>query len=284
MITKNNIFIDKPITKILIDQTVPYSRHPFRVKSDESLRLLADDIRRNGLLHPIIVRQIGMEERYEILSGHRRTAASRLLGFKEIYARIFQTNDITAANFVIQSNFSQRDKILPSERAKSYLLRREMLKNSRSRIDEDTIKETLEKEFGESASSIFRYIRLNQLIEPLLELVDDGAITLATAVDLSQFKKRQQEIIYHYFYAEKKAVLKRNMIKELREYGDSLNMNDIAEIAKEEAKPKAQTFEDIVRQYRKYFKNRSEVIQKADELLQKYVRSLEKKSGKEFYI
>ena len=54
----NKVFIDKPITKISIDQTVPYSRHPFRVKNDESLRLLADDIRRNGLLHPIIVRQI----------------------------------------------------------------------------------------------------------------------------------------------------------------------------------------------------------------------------------
>lgn len=276
----NKIFIDKPITKISIDQTVPYSRHPFRVKNDESLRLLADDIRRNGLLHPIIVRQIGMDDKYEILSGHRRTATSRLLGFKEIEARIFQTTDITAAKLVIQANFSQRDKILPSERAKSYLLRRDVLKQSGSRIDDDTIKETLEKEFGESASSIFRYIRLNQLIEPLLELVDDGAITLATAVDLSQFKKRQQEIIYRYFYAEKKAVLKRSMIKELREYGDSLNMNDIDEIAKGEAKPKAQTFEDIVRQYRKYFKNRGEVIQKADELLQKYVRSLEKKSGK----
>ena len=226
------------------------------------------------------ISQLGMEDRYEILSGHRRTAASKLLGIKEIEARIFQTNDITAAKLVIHANFSQRDKILPSERAKSYLLRREVLKQSRSRIDDDTIKETLEKEFGESASSIFRYIRLNQLIEPLLELVDDGTITLAMAMELSKFKKKQQEMIYRYFYADKNAVLKRGMIKELREYGDSLNMNDIAQIAKGEGKPKAQTFEDIVRQYRKYFKNRSEVIQKADELLQKYVRSLEKKTGK----
>lgn len=276
---KNIVFIDKPITKISINQTVPYSHHPFRVNNDETLRLLADDIRRNGLIHPIIVRQIGMEEKYEILSGHRRTAAAKLLGFKEIEARIFQVSDITAAKLVIQANFSQRDKILPSERAKSYLLRREVLKQSKSRIDEDTIKETLEKEFGESASSIFRYIRLNYLIEPLLGLVDDGSITLTMAMDLSQFGKKQQEMIYHYFYNEKNAVLKRSIIKALREYNDSFNMNDIANIAKE-AKQKVLTFEDIIRRYRHFFKNRDEVIRKADELLRKYVHSLEKKSDK----
>ncbi|MGN0149748.1 MAG: ParB N-terminal domain-containing protein [Clostridia bacterium] len=119
---------DQPIEKIKLEETVSYSKHPFRVPENAALKALAKDIKEHGLLEPIIVRVLGFGGRYEILSGHRRAAAQKLNGAIEIEARVVKVSDIEAAPIVINSNFLQRDKILLSERAKSYMLRNECLK------------------------------------------------------------------------------------------------------------------------------------------------------------
>lgn len=123
-----------PVTRVKITDTEAYSKHPFRVVHNKALEMLAEDIKEHGLLNPILVRVLGFGGRYEILSGHRRMEALKLNGETEADVRIIKCTDIEAANIVIKSNLLQRDKILPSERAKVYMLRNECLKKEKRAI------------------------------------------------------------------------------------------------------------------------------------------------------
>ena len=124
-------FEQTPIVKIKLSDTEPYSKHPFKVEDNKKIEMLAEDIKENGLLNPILVRVIGFGGKYEILSGHRRMEALKFNGESEADVRIIKCTDTEAANIVIKSNLLQRDKILPSERAKMYLLRNEYLKKDK---------------------------------------------------------------------------------------------------------------------------------------------------------
>ena len=203
-----------PITIIALDRVTPYKKHPFKVIEDVALEQLSEDIKSNGLINPIVVREICFTHEYEILSGHRRVTAAKKLGWKEIDAHIIFATDTEAASIVISSNFKQRAKILPSERAKSYQLRSECLKKAKSgsksrdeTLDENSTTDILVKEFNDSRSNIFRYIRLNFLIGELMDLTDNEKITVENAAELSYFPKQQQQVIYNYFFVDKKAVL-----------------------------------------------------------------------------
>ena len=123
-----------PVTRVKITDTEAYSKHPFRVVHNKALEMLAEDIKEHGLLNPILVRVLGFGGRYEILSGHRRMEALKLNGETEADVRIIKCTDIEAANIVIKSNLLQRDKILPSERAKVYMLRNECLKKEKGNL------------------------------------------------------------------------------------------------------------------------------------------------------
>lgn len=208
-----------PVTRIKITDTEAYSKHPFRVVHNKALEMLAEDIKEHGLLNPILVRVLGFGGRYEILSGHRRMEALKLNGETEADVRIIKCTDTESANIVIRSNLLQRDRILPSERARIYMLRNECLKREKygsqstgwTEITEE-IKEILSKEFNVSKSSIFEYIRLNFLIEEMLLIVDSGKVRMKMAVALSYFPKKRQVIIYKYFFENEKAVLNNKYI------------------------------------------------------------------------
>ena len=194
-----------PVTRVKITDTEAYSKHPFRVVHNKALEMLAEDIKENGLLNPILVRVIGFGGKYEILSGHRRMEALKFNGESEADVRIIKCTDTEAANIVIKSNLLQRDKILPSERAKMYVLRNEYLKKDKygslstgwTKVDEYT-QNILAKEFDVSKSSIYEYIRLNNLIDDLLVLVDSGKIKIKIAVSISYFPSgsRQSQRIF----------------------------------------------------------------------------------------
>lgn len=284
---------DQPIEKIKLEETVPYSKHPFRVPEDDALKALAKDIKENGLLEPIIVRVLGFGDKYEILSGHRRAAAHKLNGAVDIEARVLKVSDIEAAQVVINSNFLQRDKILPSERAKSYMLRNECLKKEKygtvshrgTQEDTDT-QNILAEEFNQSTSSIFRYIRLNYLINEFLELVDDAKIKLSVAVDLSYFPKGRQAVIYKYFFVDKKDILKSETIREMKKYAPTLTEEIIEEITTKLNAPKEKKVhpaDRVVKRYIKYFKNEEEMMSKIENLLLEYIEKekLSKKADDE---
>lgn len=270
-----------PVTRIKIADTEAYSKHPFRVVHNKALEMLAEDIKEHGLLNPILVRVLGFGGRYEILSGHRRMEALKLNGETEADVRIIKCTDTEAANIVIQSNLLQRDRILPSERARIYMLRNECLKREKYGSQStgwteitDEIKEILSKEFNVSKSSIFEYIRLNYLIEEMLLIVDSGKVRIKTAVALSYFPKKRQVIIYQYFFENEKAVLNNKYIKEMKKYAHNLTEEIIEQITAELNKPKEKPekyVDSFVKKYVGRFKSEQEMADVLERLLIGYL-------------
>ena len=274
-------FEQTPIDKIKLSDTEPYSKHPFKVEDNKKIEMLAEDIKENGLLNPILVRVIGFGGKYEILSGHRRMEALKFNGESEADVRIIKCTDTEAANIVIKSNLLQRDKILPSERAKMYVLRNEYLKKDKygslstgwTKVDEYT-QNILAKEFDVSKSSIYEYIRLNNLIDDLLVLVDSGKIKIKIAVSLSYFPSGSQDVIYQYFFKDKKAVLNNEYIKRMKKYKHNIT-NDILEqitTALKKSKNTEKRYVDtFIKKYVRHFKSEQELIERIEILMVDYL-------------
>ena len=270
-----------PVTRVKITDTEAYSKHPFRVVHNKALEMLAEDIKEHGLLNPILVRVLGFGGRYEILSGHRRMEALKFNGESEADVRIIKCTDTEAANIVIKSNLLQRDKILPSERAKMYVLRNEYLKKDKygslstgwTKVDEYT-QNILAKEFDVSKSSIYEYIRLNNLIDDLLVLVDSGKIKIKIAVSLSYFPSGSQDVIYQYFFKDKKAVLNNEYIKRMKKYKHNIT-NDILEqitTALKKSKNTEKRYVDtFIKKYVRHFKSEQELIERIEILMVDYL-------------
>lgn len=267
-----------PIEKININILFPYEKNPFHINKDRDLELLAEDIKAHGLLHPIVVRVLGFGGRYEILSGHRRIEALKTLGISEVEARVYKLTDIEALKVVINSNFFQREKILPSERGKAYMLRNESLKKERygsvshcgTQEEKDT-QDILAQEFNQSTSSIFRYIRLNYLIDDILALVDNSQIKLITAVDLSYLSKETQALIYQYYFVEKRDVLDSKKMKAIKT-GDNVTRQFLEGLMREAIQEKSEKpLKAVIKKYSGYFKNEQEFVNKIDELLTIYL-------------
>ena len=275
-------FEQTPIVKIKLSDTEPYSKHPFKVEDNKKIEMLAEDIKENGLLNPILVRVIGFGGKYEILSGHRRMEALKINGETEADVRIIKCTDIEAANIVIKSNLLQRDKILPSERAKVYMLRNECLKKEKgnlstgwTKLDENAQK-ALAKEFDVSKSNIYEYIRLNYLIDDLLILVDSGKIKIKISVALSYFSKECQSIIHQYFFVDKKDILNNEYVKKIRKYRNNLTVEILEKITAElgEPKQKSERYVDaFVKKYVGKFHSEQEMTEVLEKLLIGYLKN-----------
>ena len=173
------------IKNINIDLLVPFENHPFKKRSGIEQQELAESIKENGLLEPIIVRSFSAGK-YEIISGHRRVEACKALG-------------ITSTPVTIKDSNIHREHILPSEKAFAYKMKSEALRHqgktscqlgTKSRTDEK-IAETVD----DSARQIQRYIRLTYLIPELLKLVDEERIAFTPAVELSYLSEYEQQIL-----------------------------------------------------------------------------------------
>ena len=176
--------------------------HPFKVKRDENLEELMESIKENGVLNPIIARP----HKYgglEILSGHRRVYACSLLGIKEVPVLIKDIDDDSAIILMVDSNL-QREKILPSEKAYAYQLRLEAMKRKAGRPNRDNGDqfgnnfdgkksiEVIAENSMDSRNQIQRYIRLTNLIFPILDLVDENKLPMNAAVEISYLGSREQ--------------------------------------------------------------------------------------------
>ncbi len=203
------IKVEIKITTISISKLKEKANHPFKVIKDDSLFALSRSIKENGLMEPIIVRPVG--DNYEILSGHRRTMAVSLNKGTEIKAIVVNADDELANRIMISTNFEQREGYLPSEIAKSYLIRYNDLKHSRRLNDENStgwnlqnIDKVMEKEFCTSKSKIYMYLRLNYLTQVMLDALDEKLLNLKIAVEISYLKESEQMHIYNIVYAAKK--------------------------------------------------------------------------------
>lgn len=188
------------VIMVKLDKIHPFKNHPFKVVDDEDMRKTADSIREYGVLVPAIVRPLGNGE-YEMISGHRRRYASKLAGKDEMPVIVREIDDDTATILMVDSNL-QREHILPSERAKAYQMKMEAMKRQGRRSDLGTsgqvgqklgAREQIAKETGESGRQVQRFMRLNNLIPELLEMVDEKKIAFNPAVELSYLKPQEQK-------------------------------------------------------------------------------------------
>ncbi|MCR5809018.1 MAG: ParB/RepB/Spo0J family partition protein [Clostridiales bacterium] len=189
------------ITEISISELRPFKGHPYRVVDDEEMDRLVESIEEHGIMTPINVRPI--EGGYEVISGHRRIHAAKRAGLATIPAIEMDMTRDQAAVALVDSNL-HREKLLPSEKAFAYKLKLEALSRQPGRPSKNvsqvgTQKRTdqiMAEEAGESRNQIQRYIRLTNLIPPLLRMVDEERIAFTPAVELSYLSQEEQEMLF----------------------------------------------------------------------------------------
>ena len=195
------------IIKIKISEIDDFKNHPYKVDIGDDLNELVESIKLNGLLVPIVVRR-KEDDRYELLSGHRRKNVYEILGIEEIDAIVKDLNNDEAIIFMVDSNM-YREKLLPSEKAFAYRMKMEAMKHQGKTSCHNGTKlrsdEKLSEKSNDSARQIQRFIRLTYLIPELLEIVDNtGKIKekhnltmgLLPAVELSFLSKHEQQVVY----------------------------------------------------------------------------------------
>ena len=188
------------IMEVPINELFSFQNHPFKVLDDEKMVQIVESIRENGILVPIMVRS-RQEGGYEVISGHRRRHAAEIVGLETVPVIIRELTDDEAVIAMVDANL-QREEILPSEKAYAYKMKLEALKHKAGRPSKENscqvgtnfrADEAMAETANESARTIQRYIRLTELIPPLLDLVDEGRIAFRPAVELSYLKKEEQE-------------------------------------------------------------------------------------------
>lgn len=179
------------------DKLVPFRNHPYQVREDAALSELMESIRTHGVLSPLLARPKG--ESYELVSGHRRRLAAQKLGLKTVPVLVREMTDDEAVILMVDSNL-QRENLLPSEKAFAYKMKLEAMKRQAGRPKKNQSQvatkydtaSIIGNESGESRDTVFRYIRLTNLVSPLLQMVDDGRIAFSPAVELSYLTKEEQ--------------------------------------------------------------------------------------------
>ena len=187
------------IVEIPLSELHPFKNHPFKVADDDRMRETAESIRDYGVLVPAIVRPRS-EGGYEIISGHRRKRASEMAGKETMPVIVRELDDDAAIIIMVDSNL-QRENILPSERAAAYKMKVEALRRKAGRPSKENSSQlgtnfradqVVAEQAGSSRNQVQRYIRLNNLVQPLLDMVDDRKIALNPAVELSFLKPEEQ--------------------------------------------------------------------------------------------
>ena len=176
--------------------------HPFKVRDDEDMIQLVESVKERGVITPATVRQ-KEDGRYELISGHRRKRACKLAGFEALRCEVVDLDRDAATVLMVESNY-QRSQILPSEKAFAYKMRLEAMKRQGQRSDLtlspvgtkfDRSSEAITEETGDSRNQIHRYIRLTNLVQELLDLVDEGKIKMRPAVELSYLDEDSQRAV-----------------------------------------------------------------------------------------
>ena len=179
------------VVEIEISSIDDFPNHPFKVINNDDMKQMVESIKENGVLLPVIIRKKD-NDRYEMISGHRRKFASKLAKLEKIPCIIKELTDEEATIIMVDSNM-QREKILPSERAFAYKMKLEAIKHQGKK--DKTSREIISDEEGKSRETIRRYIRLTELIPELLNLVDEETIAISPAVSLSYLKQEEQYMV-----------------------------------------------------------------------------------------
>ena len=253
----------KNMQKIDVTKLKEFQNHPYKVKHDDEMEMLIENIKEHGILSPIIVRPLENDE-YEIISGHRRLFASKRAGLAEVPALVIEMDRDNAAIALVDSNL-HRDNISPSEKAFAYKLKMEAMSRQGHRTDltsgqlvpksdDNRTSAEIGEPYGESYKTVQRYIRLTYLHPKLLEYVDEGRIAFTPAVELSYLNDIEQQDLIQTIESEDctPSLSQAVRMKKLSQAGE-LDDDKILEIMSEEKANQKERIKIPTEKLRKYF-------------------------------
>ena len=276
-------------TVVKIKDLHPFPDNPFRVVEDELLMEMSESIKEFGIVTPIIVRPKEDGDGYEVIAGQRRVRASQLAGIDTVPAFVLPLDRDRAIITLVDSNM-QRENILPSERAFAYKMKLEAMKRQGFRTDltsaqvgeKLTSVEQLAKQSANSRTQIQRFIRLTELIPPILQMVDEGKIALTPAVELSFLKKDEQKNLFTTMESEEAtpSLSQAQRMKQLSQTG-RLDMDTIFAIMTEEKANQKETLKIKTDKLRKYFPKGTTPKQMEDFIIRLLERELQRKRNRD---
>lgn len=240
------------VERIKIDEIQAFHDHPFHLYEGERLQDMVQSIKEHGVLNPVIVRKLG--KGYEMLSGHNRVNAAKLAGLTEVPAIVKDDlPDEEAYVYVIETNLMQRsfNDLLPSEKAavmaahydkvccqgkRNDIIRELELLNG---IEPESTcghnghklknRDAMATEYGFSSRNAARYLRLNYLIQPFKNLMDENKIALLAAVNVSYLTEDEQKMLWD-MVEHQGLRIKPAYAERLRKESGSLTEEKMAEI------------------------------------------------------
>ena len=267
----------------------PFPDNPFHVVEDEMLSELAESIKEFGIVTPIITRPKEDGNGYEIIAGQRRVRASELAGINTVPAFVLPLDRDRAIITLVDSNL-QRENILPSERAFAYKMKSEAMKRQGFRTDLTSSQvgtklrtdDKVAQGFGVGRMTVQRFIRLTELIPPILQMVDEGKIALTPAVELSFLKKGEQENLLATMESEEAtpSLSQAQRMKSLSQSG-RLDMDMIFSIMTEEKGNQKETVKIGMERLKKYFPKGTTPKQMEDTIIRLLERELQRKRGRD---
>ncbi len=267
----------------------PFPDNPFHVAEDETLSELAESIKEFGIVTPIITRPKEDGNGYEVIAGQRRVRASELAGINTVPAFVLPLDRDRAIITLVDSNL-QRENILPSERAFAYKMKSEAMKRQGFRTDLTSSQvgtklrtdDKVAQGFGVGRMTVQRFIRLTELIPPILQMVDEGKIALTPAVELSFLKKDEQENLFATMESEEAtpSLSQAQRMKSLSQSG-RLDMDTIFAIMTEEKGNQKETLKINTSKLKKYFPKNTTPKQMEETIIKLLERELQRKRGRD---
>ena len=257
------------IQQLSPDKLMPFQKHPYQVREDTAMDELVDSIRAYGVLSPLLARPKG--EGYELVSGHRRRLAAQKLRLKTVPVLVREMTDDEAVILMVDSNL-QRENLLPSEKAFAYKMKLEAIKHQgRATSGQLVQKLSVEKvadEANENYKTVQRYIRLTNLVPPLLQMVDDGRIAFSPAVELSYLTRDEQAELWDLIGREDAtpSLSQAIRLKQLSREG-GLTAEELYNILTEEKPNQKEQVRIKTESLRKYFPRNYSVQQMEQEIL-----------------
>ena len=267
----------------------PFPDNPFHVAEDETLSEVAESIKEFGIVTPIITRPKEDGNGYEVIAGQRRVRASELAGINPVPAFVLPLARDRAIITLVDSNL-QRENILPSERGVAYKMKSEAMKRQGFRTDLTSSQvvtklrtdDKVAQGFGVGRMTVQRFIRLTELIPPILQMVDEGKIALTPAVELSFLKKDEQENLFATMESEEAtpSLSQAQRMKQLSQSGQ-LDMDTIFAIMTEEKGNQKETLKINTSKLKKYFPKNTTPKQMEETIIKLLERELQRKRGRD---
>lgn len=224
------------VMEIPLDKLQHFHDHPFQVRHDQALQDMADSIKEYGVLSPGLARPLPDGSGYEVISGNRRLEACILVGMETMPVIVRDMTDDEAIIAMVDANL-QRENILPSERAYAYKMKLEAIRRQAGRPSKDNSRqvvgnlesaEIVGKDAGDSGRQVQRYIRLTELIPPILDMVDGVAeqkMAFNPAVELSYLTLSEQTMLLNAMAAQE-ATLSLSQAQRLKKFSQQGKLSE----------------------------------------------------------